>query len=230
MRTHLSIIIFFALIWAGCSTVNYIPEDSRDPRFELAKKDLGGKSGKLKPVYGRELDVSNLELSNASLHYSSQEDSQRFGLSFSALYKVTLARPTSGLVVGMARGLLGGVAIASGLSAASLYMAFAPNEEVNRAVAWGAGVGLVIGAIYGAYNPSTDIYYFGGADQFDPPDPGSPSWRPAVQLHMTTLSGETEHAVRIVWNGHDLWLKKSDIKIERRDDGIWLTIPGQLLE
>jgi hypothetical protein len=232
MRTRPAIVILVALSWAGCSTVNYIPEDPRDPRFELARKNLGGKSGILKPVYRHEFDVSNLELSNDSLLYSGQDSSQRLSISFPALYKVTLMRPTSGAILGGFNGLVVG-AVFGLLSAAvaglnQLYGGGYSGMEAAPRVALGAGIGVVLGAIIGVVNPPTDTYYFGSLEDPAPPEPRIlPS---SVKLDMPLLPEEKQDAVRIVWNGRDIWLQKSDIKIERKGDGIWLTIPGHLLE
>jgi hypothetical protein len=73
-------------------------------------------------------------------------------------------------------------------------------------------------------------YYSFPADTLVPAIAPAITPKPQVRLHMTMLPEETQYAVKITWNGHDLWLKKSDIKIERKDDGIWLTIPAHLLE
>lgn len=224
--------LIFGLLWSGCSTVSYIPEDSTDPRFEQARKDLAGKSGMLRPVYGHEFDVSGLELSNDSLHYSGQDSSQRLSISFPPLYKVTLMRPTSGLVVGMGAGLFGGAVF--GLMSAAvaglnhLYGGGYSGMEAAPRVALGAGIGLVLGAIIGVVIPPTDTYYFGSLEEPAPPEPRFLS--SSVRLHTTLLPEETQDSAEIGWDGGDIWPKKSDIKIERKVDGIWLTVPAHLLE
>jgi hypothetical protein len=228
MRSHSSSIILILLL-AGCSTASYIPMEPNDNRFQKAKRSLAGAAGRLE-LHGGDFEVSDLELTNDFLHFMKQDSNQRWSVPLSDVYKIKISRPTRGVVLGMAGGFVVGAAFAGALSVLSLQAAFAPAHEVNQVVAVGAGIGLVGGAIYGYYHPPVDRYYFGRADEhIKPVSRPKPPPRP-VTLHMSILPEETATAVRIVWNGHDLWLKRSDITIERKDDGIWLTVPGHLLE
>jgi hypothetical protein len=97
----------------------------------------------------------------------------------------------------------------------------------------GGGVCALVGGLEGALVGSiiglTEHYSF-PADTLVSPIAPAITPKPPVKLRMTTLREETEQAVKIVCNGRDVWLQESAIKIERKDDGIWLTIPGHLLE
>jgi hypothetical protein len=230
MRTAI-ITFIFGLLWIRCSSTSHVPVDPAAKEFIEAHERLHLEEAIVTLIDGTEISLDSTVLQAA--HVVGVETETRFRQEY-PLVRVRDIRMKStgrGAIRGVLIGsILGGAAgLAAGISSRGEWLGPRSTGDV---LAWGgvfALIGGLEGALVGSIAGLTEYYSF-PTDTLVSPIAPAITPKPPVKLRMTILPEETQDAVRIVWNGRDIWLKKSAIKIERRDDGIWLTIPGHLLQ
>ncbi len=207
------------ILLMGCSTTFYLPRDPGAGEFVEAMDKMEGRSSIVYSIEGNEFDLERLTFRTDSLVGYDPSNDVEIVLPLSRVDEIVLTSVLRGIGRGAFRGIVIG------------------NQDaryIGDAGVMGVAMGVVPGAIAGAFALSTEHYRVvtkGDARIVKKEKSDPPATSQMITLNSWPIQEETAEAISIFWDRKLIRLPKSRIAIERLPGGlINLKVPMKLLE